>query len=59
MAKTKECIGQCTKCGTDDITFIGTPNLESQTLYFDYECNNEACGHKGREVYKVTYAYSE
>ncbi len=54
--KTKECIGECPKCGSHMLDYDDTHDEPAQVRY-PFKC--QFCGCKGEEVYSVTYIETE
>jgi len=51
--KTKECIGICPKCGSDNLNYETNVN-DGDSLYYPFVCDN--CGCEGREAYNLNYS---
>lgn len=54
--KSKECIGDCPKCGGGNLDYGTSEGLDDSRVY-PFTCND--CGCKGREVYIEKYACTE
>ena len=56
MVKTKECIGKCVNCGSENLDYIKN-DFDSDTLYVKYCCDD--CSYNGVELYLIKYLRSE
>ena len=54
--KTKECIGDCPKCGGERLEYNDS-EADCDWLSYPFIC--EDCGCEGKEVYSVTYIETE
>lgn len=50
---TKECIGRCPKCNSDNLEY-GNTELDGTSMGYEFECRD--CGCEGIEWYDLVYA---
>lgn len=51
--ESKNCLGHCPKCGSDNLEY-GNTELSGESIAYEFECRE--CGCEGEEWYNLTYA---